>query len=99
MTIGEFEDVVEGFLDRQREARYVSARLESVMLAWGGVKASPLVLLGEHDEFGPNPFEEDDPLAKHIAMRARLDAQAEAEHRAYLPPDMFLDDDEPQEQS
>lgn len=87
MTPGEFEVLVDGGLAREREARLLTARVESVLMATlGSVKVSPLVIIGEEDDFGANPFGEPTDEEKKAAYDADLERKARASHRRWMPP-------------
>lgn len=104
LTPGEFASVVRGCAARERHEALLFARIESVVLAFGGVRISPLAIIGEEDEYGDSPLlaDEDDPEAALAARaarlyeerRAKLDERAEALHKAWLPPDLAAPDNE-----
>lgn len=95
MTPGEFEDLIAGCIDREREAKYGQATIVSAILAtMGGQRVSAEALLGEADEDDPvlaDPFEK--YLRFREAAKRNAERQREQEVKNYLPEGIILDDD------
>lgn len=86
--------MVEGAVEGLREQRLLFARIESVILAFGGSRVSPLQIIGEDepDDEGISPFGPESPVSRRARMLERLAEQHAREHLKYLPPEM-LDDE------
>lgn len=64
----------------------MNARTESAILGLGGVRISPLVLLGEEDDFGPGgPDAQSDPVEKRLALQAEWERQAALKAKRWMP--------------
>jgi hypothetical protein len=99
MTPSEFTTLLMGAAEREREARLRNARLESALLAFGGVKISPLVLIGEEDPHGPNPFVDghdsgNKAMEQHMLYLADIERKAALRHQRWLPRGIVLDVDD-----
>lgn len=93
MGPGEFEDYMEGVLDRERELKVLQAATVSAVAGWSGARVSVTSLLGEVDDadyeiMKPTPEEQ---------HRANLDEQRRQRQKkaeGWLPPGLALDEQE-----
>jgi hypothetical protein len=83
MTPREFECVLEGHAEHERFVMLEHAKITSVVLSMGGVRASPLSLIGEaQDEDDPlGPPSPEEAHGRHLEL---MEAQRSARFAAYL---------------
>jgi hypothetical protein len=80
----EFELLLEGRMDWEREVHLETAKVVSAVFALGGKSVSPLELIGEDP---PEPTEERSPEEVHMEHVERMAKQAAAKFKRYLAGD------------
>lgn len=85
MTPGEFEDLIAGRIEGEREMRFGFALVYSAVAALGGHGISPLVIIGEEEDHGPSPFGELSPKEKRARAMQQARERALAAAKDYLP--------------
>ena len=85
MTPGEFEDYVDGGLEREEAAAMNAGIVASMVAASAGATVSPAEAVGlQSDDHGPSPFGEDRQV-KYRKHRAMLHERARKRAQEWLP--------------
>lgn len=94
MTPGEFEDLLAGRIEAEREQRLSTALIVSAIAATNGQRIDPLVMIGETEDYGPDPFGPPDPKTVYERAQQRMREAALAKARKQFPQGLKFDDEE-----